>query len=103
MIYNKITVFLEQQMKKVHWELEKARILKETRGIDFHKVAVMIEEGVLLGVVDVPSRKAQSMFLLDYDDYLVCVPFVENEHEIFLKTAYRNRKLNKVKKVKHEN
>ncbi len=41
------------------------------------------------------SRPSQQMFLVDYDDYLVCVPFVETEAEIFLKTAYRNRKFNK--------
>lgn len=82
-------------MKTVRWNSEKAQKLKALRGIDLSKVAVMIEEEALLGVVEVPSRIGQQMFLLDYDDYIVCVPFVETEHEIFLKTAYRNRKLNK--------
>lgn len=86
-------------MKTVHWNQEKANLLKITRGIDFDRIAVMIEEKELLGVVSVPSRQEQKMFVLDYDDYIVCVPFVENEHEIFLKTAYRNRKLNKTIKV----
>jgi hypothetical protein len=82
-------------MKTVRWNSEKAQKLKALRGIDLSKVAVMIEEEALLGVIEVPSRIGQQMFLLDYDDYIVCVPFVETEHEIFLKTAYRNRKLNK--------
>ena len=82
-------------MKTVRWNSEKAQKLQELRGIDLGRVAVMIEEEELLGVVEVPSRIGQEMFLLDYDDYIVCVPFVENDHEIFLKTAYRNRKLNK--------
>ncbi len=46
----------------------------------------------------VPSRKEQKMFLLDYDDYIVCVPFVESAQKIFIKTAYRNRKVNKLVK-----
>ena len=82
-------------MKAIRWNLEKAEAIKKNRGIDFNRIAILIEEGGLLGVIDVPSRVDQSMFLVEYADYLVCVPFVENEHEIFLKTAYRNRKLNK--------
>ena len=82
-------------MKTVCWNIEKAQAIKDGRGIDFNRVSIMIEEQELLGVVNVPSRNGQMMFLLDYDDYLVCVPFVETEHEIFLKTAYKNRKLNK--------
>ncbi len=85
-------------MKTVCWNAEKAQKLKSTRGIDFNRIAVMIEEGELLGTIQVPSRTEQQMFLLDYDNYLVCVPFVESDHEIFLKTAYRNRKLNKTVK-----
>jgi hypothetical protein len=85
-------------MKTVRWNPEKAQKLKEIRGIDFNRIAVMIEERELLGVIEVPSRTGQEMFLLDYDDYIVCVPFIESDHEIFLKTAYRNRKLNKTVK-----
>jgi hypothetical protein len=83
-------------MKTVNWNLEKAKLVKDTRNIDFDRIAVMIEEKEMLGVYDVPSREGQKMFVLDYDDYLVCVPFVENEREIFIKTAFRSRKLTKV-------
>ena len=85
-------------MKSVNWNNEKAKALRETRGIDFERVALMIEEKEFLGVVDVPSRDKQKMFVLDYDDYIICVPFVETAEEIFLKTAYRNRKVNKTLK-----
>ncbi len=82
-------------MKTVNWSVEKANKIKVERGIDFNKIALMIEEKELLGVVRVPSREEQMIFVLDYEDYIVCVPFSETEHEIFLKTAYKNRKLNK--------
>ena len=86
-------------MKSIGWNLEKADLLKKTREIEFEKVAILIEEEHILGVANVPTRENQQMFLVDYDDYLVCVPFVETETEIFLKTAYRNRKFNKTLKA----
>lgn len=53
-------------------------------------------------VAEVPNRENQKMFILDYENYIVCVPFVENEEKIFLKTAYRNRKINKRNKEEKE-
>lgn len=82
-------------MKIVNWSLEKAELLKKTRNIDLDRIAAMIGEKEFLGVAKVPSRDRQNMFILEYDDYIVCVSFVENENEIFLKTAYKNRKFNK--------
>ncbi len=91
-------------MKQVRWNFEKATQLKLERNLEFEKIAVLIEENQYIGVFDVPSRLGQKMFILDYDEYIVCVPFVENEEEIFLKTAYRNRKLNRrtTKEKDHE-
>jgi hypothetical protein len=87
-------------MKKINWNEEKALLLKETRQIDFNELAAIIEEKNFFGVFSVPNRKEQKMFILDYNNYIICVPFVETEHEIFLKTAYRNRKLNKAQRRK---
>lgn len=84
-------------MKKlIEWDLEKAKNLKEDRDIELERISVMIEEGKYLDIMAVPSRKEQRMFILDYDDYIVCVPFVESDQKIFIKTAYRNRKRNKL-------
>ena len=85
-------------MKTIRWNPDKAALLKETRAIDLDRVAIMIEEKEVLGIYEIPSRPGQKMFVLDYEDYLVCIPFVEDEHEIFIKTAYRSRKHNKAKK-----
>ncbi len=82
-------------MKVVKWSIDKARKLKIERKISIEKIAIMIEELDYIGIVDVPSRPNQKMFVLDYEEYIVCVPFVENEEDIFIKTAYRNRKINK--------
>lgn len=85
-------------MKLVKWNLEKSKMLKEIRGIELERIAVLIEENQYLDIRQVPSRPDQMMFLVDYDEYIVCVPFVESENEIFIKTAYRSRKANKVVK-----
>lgn len=84
-------------MKQVRWNFDKAMRLKLERGLEFEKIATLIEENQYIGVLDVPSRAGQKMFVLEYDEYIVCVPFVENDEEIFLKTAYKNRKLNKAR------
>ena len=91
-------------MKKlVEWSVEKAKFLKDNRGIEFERISIMIEEQQFIDIREVPSRPNQKMFILDYEDYIVCVPFVEDNHKIFLKTAYKNRKTNKLfKGVGHE-
>ena len=84
-------------MKKlVEWNLEKAIKLKEERNIELEKIAVMIEDSSYLDVRVVPNHPHQKMFIIDYEEYIVCVPFVEDTNKIFLKTAYRNRKTNKL-------
>ncbi len=84
--------------KRVEWNIEKAKKLKEERCIDIEFISIMIEESKYLDIREVPSRPHQKMFILDYDDYIVCVPFVEDEQKIFIKTAYRSRKTNKLYK-----
>ena len=84
-------------MKKlVEWNIEKAKKLKEERNIELEKIAIMIEENKYLDVRVVPNHPYQKMFIIDYDEYIVCVPFVEDGNKLFLKTAYRNRKTNKL-------
>lgn len=82
--------------KTVEWNIEKAKKLKEERGIELEKIAIMLEEGEYLDVRTVPNRPHQKMFIIDYEEYIVCVPFIEDNHKLFLKTAYRNRKTNKL-------
>ncbi len=82
--------------KRVEWNIEKANKLKKERCIDIELISILIEEGEYLDIREVPSRPHQKMFILDYNDYIVCVPFVEDEQKIFIKTAYRSRKTNKL-------
>ena len=62
--------------------------------VGFEERAVLIEAGQMLDSIDNPSgnRKGQKAFVLDVNDYVYLVPYVENEEEIFLKTLYPSRK-----------
>ncbi|MCK5099117.1 MAG: toxin [Desulfobacteraceae bacterium] len=82
-------------MKYLNWNSEKSRILKRERGITFEEIAYLIESGQIIGIEENRGRPNQKMYILEIDDYAVIVPFVENDDEIFLKTAFPSRKYTK--------
>jgi uncharacterized DUF497 family protein len=82
-------------MKYLNWDPQKNDILKHERGISFEEIAYLIEGGQILGVEENPSRPNQKMYILEIDGYAVIVPYVENDTEIFLKTAFPSRKYTK--------
>ena len=85
-------------MKYFAWDNEKNAKLKAERGIGFEDVVFHIERGDLLDTVDhpKPSRYAgQRMFIVRREDYVYLVPFVEDEHTMFLKTIIPSRKATK--------
>ena len=84
-------------MKKIIWNADKALALRgnATRGhVSFEDCVVALEGGKMLDVVRNPSRNhlTQNMFVLNIGGYAYCVPFVETETEIFLKTIFPSRK-----------
>ena len=85
-------------MKSIRWSEEKSTTLRDDKtrlGISFEECAAAIEDGRLLDVIKNPSRNhvSQYMFVINVNNYAYCVPFVENEVEIFLKTVFPNRRL----------
>ncbi len=40
----------------------------------------------------IESSQSKKMFVLNIDNYAYCVPFVETDTEIFLKTVFPSRK-----------
>jgi hypothetical protein len=84
-------------MKKLVWNAEKAIALRNNtaRGnVTFEDCVVALETGKLLDVAPNPSsnHRNQKMFVLNIRGYAYCVPFVETETEIFLKTIFPSRK-----------
>jgi len=82
-------------MKYLNWDSEKNEVLKRVRGISFEEIAYLIESSQILGIEENPRRSDQKIYILEIENYAVVVPFVENNDEIFLKTAFPSRKYTK--------
>ena len=89
-------------MKYLNWSSKKNEILKRERGISFEEIAFLIESGQIIGIEQNPGRSNQKLYILEIDNYAVVVPFIENETEIFLKTAFPSRKHSKKYGLKEE-
>lgn len=83
--------------KRIEWNAEKNIQLQTERNLSFEAVVVALEQGKLIDIVPNPSscHPHQYVLVIEIDDYLVLVPFVEDEEKIFLKTAFRSRKVTK--------
>lgn len=84
-------------MKEIQWNDDKDALLRadlDRGGIGFAECAVAIEGGQVLDVVPNPSANhaGQRMFVLNIGGYAYCVPFVESDTHIFLKTHYPSRR-----------
>jgi uncharacterized DUF497 family protein len=85
-------------VKYYDWNKEKNRLLKTERDISFEEVYISIESGELLDIVEHPNQKKypnQKMFVLNINNYVYLVPFVEDEEKVFLKTIIPSRKATK--------
>ncbi len=96
-------------MKHFVWNAEKNQSIKGERKISFEEIIFYIENGYILDILQHPNQekyKGQKIFVVNVENYAYLVPFVETEHEIFLKTIIPSRKatnkyfLNKTKENK---
>jgi len=84
-------------MKAFDWDEAKNEDLLRERNISFEEIVWCVEqkEG-LLDIIDHPNQAKfahQKLFIVALRGYVYIVPFVEDEHKIFLKTIYPSRKL----------
>ncbi len=73
-------------MKYFDWDDAKNAKLRTERGIGFEEIVFHIERGDLLDILEHPNPErygAQRIFVLQRDDYVYLVPFVEHEHTVF--------------------
>jgi len=85
-------------MKHFSWNDEKNEQLKKERDISFEEVVFYIQQGQLLDVIQHPNQDKypnQRMFIVNVENYVYLVPFVESEQETFLKTIIPSRKATK--------
>ncbi len=60
---------------------------------------VCIEKGKLLDIIEHPNQekyKEQRCYVVDIENYVFIVPYVESEQSIFLKTIFPSRKYTKM-------
>jgi uncharacterized DUF497 family protein len=82
-------------MKYFSWNEEKKELLLAERDISFEDIVLYIEKGFLLDVLEHPNPEkylGQKIFVVQVEEYVYLVPFVEDEKEIFLKTIIPSRK-----------
>lgn len=85
-------------MKTFAWNDDKNTILKQERGVSFEDVVLHLEAGDVLAVFDHPNQArypGQKIYAVSIEDYVYLIPFVESEHEVFLKTIIPSRKATK--------
>ncbi|MBL6999775.1 MAG: BrnT family toxin [Gammaproteobacteria bacterium] len=85
-------------MKPINWNPEKNRKLIEERGISFEDIVFSLQSGCLLDDISHQNSEKypyQRVFVVEMDGYAYLVPYVENDEEIFLKTAIPGRKATK--------
>lgn len=85
-------------MKPIHFSKEKDEILKKIRHISFSDVVEKIKNDEVISVIDNPNKKRflnQKIALIEINEYIYAVPYVETGEEIFLKTIYKSRKYTK--------
>lgn len=82
--------------KLFEWDKEKNAKLIQQRGISFEGVVSAIESGDVLDILKGRGRYGhQKQYLVQINQYLYLVPFVEDADKIFLKTIIPSRKLTK--------
>jgi len=85
-------------MKFFTWNNEKNEKLKKERKVSFEAVIFHVLQGDVLDIVEHPDQtkyKGQRMFILEIEGYAYLVPFIETEHEVFLKTIIPSRRATK--------
>ena len=78
------------------WNDEKNEELKRDREVSFEEIIFHITHDGLLDTIQHPNQKkypGQRIFIVNVENYVCLVPFVEDEDIIFLKTIIPSRKM----------
>jgi predicted nucleic acid-binding protein len=73
--------------------------LKEERGICFDDVITAINKGKILDIIPHHNMKQysnQMILVIEIDDYVYLVPYLEKEDSLVLKTVFPSRKFTKL-------
>jgi uncharacterized DUF497 family protein len=82
-------------MKVFRWDNEKNEWLKNSRGVSFEQVVILMERGDVIETIEHSNQNSypgQKIATVLIDDYGYLVPYVQESDEIFLKTIIPSRK-----------
>jgi uncharacterized DUF497 family protein len=82
-------------VKYFAWDEAKNEKLKAERGVGFEDIVFHIERGDVLDILEHPNLEryaGQRIFVVQRDDYVYLVLFVEDDRLVFLKTIIPSRK-----------
>jgi uncharacterized DUF497 family protein len=81
----------------ITWDPEKYKKLEEERGILLDEIAEIILRKDYIRIIKNKSKPWQRIFVVEYKNYIHLVPYViDEEQNIFIKTAYPSRKYMKL-------
>lgn len=85
-------------MKYFDWDRKKNIKLMKERKVSFEMIVAGIQGGLVIDRADHPNQNKypnQKMYIIEIDEYVYVVPYVEDDEKIFLKTIIPSRKLTK--------
>src|SRR6059036_3616374 len=85
-------------VKYFAWDDAKNAKLRADRGLGFEDIVFHIERGDLLDILEHPNPEryaGQRIFVVQREDYVYLVPFVEDGDQVVLKTIIPRRKATK--------
>jgi len=79
----------------IEWDDDKNQLLQKSRGLSFENALEAIMDGRILADLKHPDpeRSHQRLMIIEIDQYAVTVPYVVDGERIFLKTMFRDRKM----------
>ena len=85
-------------MEFYQWDEGKNNRLKRERGVSFEQAVLHIERGDILDILAHPNPEkypGQQVMILEINEYVYVVPFLERGDHRVLKTIFPSRKLTK--------
>ncbi len=82
-------------MKVFQWDNDKNELLKNSRGVCFEQVVLLMEREDVLETIEHPNQNrypGQKIATVRIEEYVYLVPYVQRSNEIFLKTIIPSRK-----------
>lgn len=70
-------------------------MLKKNRGVSFERVVLLMARGDVFDTIEHPNQErypGQRIALINIDEYVYLVPYVQSGEEFFLKTIIPSRK-----------